>query len=78
LGLSQTELAKAAGVSLVALARLEAGMASPRLNTVSAIKEALNGAGIRLIDDDPEGGYTLKVSAQAVEQSAERLTATGE
>ncbi|NLZ10931.1 MAG: helix-turn-helix domain-containing protein [Alcaligenaceae bacterium] len=67
LGWSQPDLAKHSGVSLVAIARLESNSASPRLSTVSKIKDALTQAGIRILDDQPEGGYTITVSQRAVE-----------
>lgn len=73
LGWSQPDLAEQAGVSLVAIARLEAGLASPRLSTVSKLKEALSRAGVRVIDDQPEGGYTMVVAEGAVATSAEQL-----
>lgn len=66
LGWSQRDLAHNSGVSLVAIARLEAGTASPRLSTLSKLKDSLNRAGVRVLDDQPEGGYTLMVSATAV------------
>lgn len=70
LGWSQPDLARHSGVSLVAIARLEAGMVSPRLSTLSKLKEAFTQAGIRIVEDDPPGGYTLSVSARAVAESA--------
>ena len=73
LGWSQPELAEHSGVSLVAIARLEAGMASPRLSTVSKLKEAFNRAGVRVIDDQPEGGYTMIVAEGAITTSASQL-----
>lgn len=72
LGWSQPDLATHSGVSLVTIARLEAGMASPRLSTLSKLKEALTRAGVRIVDDEPPGGYTLSVNAQAVAESARR------
>lgn len=72
LGWSQPDLASHSGVSLVAIARLEAGMVSPRLSTLSKLKEALTQAGVRIVEDDPPGGYTLLVNAQAVAESARR------
>ena len=68
LGWSQRDLARNSGVSLVAIARLESGTASPRLSTVSKLKDALSSAGVRVLDDQPEGGYTLMVSAGAVDE----------
>ena len=66
LGWNQQELADRSGVSLIALARLESGAASPRLSTVSRLKAALTQAGIHLIEGEPAGGFTLQVSAGAL------------
>ena len=71
LGWSQADLAEQSGVSLVAIARLESGVVSPRLSTIVKIKDALSRAGVRAIDDQPEGGYTMVVSESAVEVSAQ-------
>lgn len=73
LGWSQPDLAEHSGVSLVAIARLEAGMASPRLSTVSKLKEALSKAGVKVLDDQPEGGYTMVVVAGAVVESEQQI-----
>jgi hypothetical protein len=35
---------------------------------VSKLKDALSSAGVRVLDDQPEGGYTLMVSAGAVDE----------
>ena len=72
LGWSQPVFAKNAGVSLVALARMEAGMASPRLSTVAKLKSAIEGAGIRIADDYPPGGYTVTVTEAAISQVLRR------
>lgn len=74
---SQPVLAKKAGVSLVALARLEAGMASPRLSTISKLKAAIERAGVRIADDYPPGGYTVTVSEAGVVESVRRLAVGG-
>ncbi len=73
LGWSQPDLAEHSGVSVVAIARLEAGTVSPRLSTVSKIKEAFNKAGVRVVDDQPEGGYTMVVAAAAVQTSEQQV-----
>ncbi|MCW2314318.1 helix-turn-helix domain-containing protein [Rhodoferax antarcticus] len=72
LGWSQPVFAKQAGVSLVALARMEAGMASPRLSTVAKLKSAIESAGIRIADDYPPGGYTVTVTEAAIAQALRR------
>lgn len=72
LGWSQPVFAKQAGVSLVALARMEAGMASPRLSTVAKLKSAIENAGVRIADDYPPGGYTVTVTQGAIAESVRR------
>lgn len=74
---SQPVLAKRAGISLVALARLEAGMASPRLSTISKLKAAIEGAGVRIADDYPPGGYTVTVSDAGIAESARGMAVGG-
>ncbi|MCG5504567.1 helix-turn-helix domain-containing protein [Ectothiorhodospira variabilis] len=66
LGWTQPELAQRAGISKVALARLEAGLASPRLSTLTKIKAALEAGGVRIADDYPPGGYTLTVFTEGL------------
>lgn len=66
LGWSQPDLAEHSGVSVVAIARLESGSASPRLSTVSKLKEAFSRAGIKVLDDQPDGGFTMVVAEGAV------------
>lgn len=73
LGWSQPDLAEQSGVSVVAIARLESGMAVPRITTLSKLKEAFLKAGIHILDDQPMGGYTLTASASAIAES-ERQT----
>lgn len=73
LGWSQPDLAEHSGVSLVAIARLEAGLASPRLSTVSKLKEAFSKAGVKVLDDQPEGGYTMVVAPAAVITSEQQM-----
>lgn len=65
LGWSQPDLAAQAGVSQVALARLEAGMVTPRYQTIARLIRALESAGVHIIDNDPAGGYTLRVEPSA-------------
>ena len=42
IGLSQSQLAKNAGISAAALSKIEEGETDPRLSTVCAISQALN------------------------------------
>lgn len=55
LGLSQGELAKAAGVSLSTVRDFEKGRRVPIGNNLSAIRAALEGRGIRFTSDGIAG-----------------------
>jgi len=77
LGWTQPMLAKRSGVSLVAIARLESNVTSPRMSTVLKIKAAIQEAGIQVIEGQPAGGFTLQVSEKAIQvaaQSAGRIS----
>lgn len=54
LGLTQAQLAAAAGLSTTALNNIERGAADPKVSTMEAIKRALEEAGIEFIS--PNGG----------------------
>lgn len=70
LGWTQPMLAKRAGVSLIALARLESSVTSPRLSTVAKIKAAIEAGGVQIIEGQPAGGYTLQVCNSAIQTPA--------
>jgi transcriptional regulator with XRE-family HTH domain len=53
IGMSQTELAEASGMTRVPLANFEAGKTSPYPKNLEAIKSALEAAGVEFI---PENG----------------------
>lgn len=61
---TQQDLAAKCGVSHVTIARMETGAMSPRLSTISKIKTALFEAGVRIVDESPEGGFTLIVDGK--------------
>lgn len=61
---TQQVLAAKSGVSQVTIARIETGAMSPRLSTVSKIKAALYDAGVRIVDESPEGGFSLFVDGK--------------
>jgi len=65
---SQQDLANASGVSKVTIARMEAGMMSPRLTTLSALQLAMERCGATFALNEPAGGFTLKVDAKALER----------
>lgn len=76
LGWTQPMLAKRAGVSLVALARLESNVTSPRLSTVLKLKAAIEEAGIQVIEGQPAGGFTLQVGEKAIRTAAANAART--
>ena len=48
---SQGELAERAGVSKQSVTRIENGMADPRFSTMTALNEAIRGAGVEMAED---------------------------
>ncbi len=72
---TQPDLAVRSGVALVTIARMESGQISPRLATLAKLKAAIEGAGVRIADDNPIGGYTLSVEGRGVEEMARRIEA---
>ena len=61
LGLTQAELAKAAGISTTGLNNIERGDADPKTSTLGAIKRALEDAGVEFIPENGGGaGVRLK------------------
>lgn len=67
LGWTQQALAEKSGVALVTIARMESGMMSPRLSTLSKLKIALADAGVRIVDESPAGGFSLFVDGKVFE-----------
>jgi transcriptional regulator with XRE-family HTH domain len=63
---SQDDLAKRSGTALVTIARMEAARVSPRLSTVAKLKQTLEAAGVRIIDESPHGGFTVVVEGRAL------------
>ena len=53
LGMTQADLAKAAGLSNTGLNNIERGTADPKVSTLQAIQSALEAAGVEFI---PENG----------------------
>ncbi len=65
-GWSQAELAKRSGVARPTVARIEALIMQPRLDTVGKIKQAFQEAGLQILDGEPVGGFSLIVTEQAL------------
>jgi transcriptional regulator with XRE-family HTH domain len=62
---SQQDLATAAGVGLVTVHQLEAGISHPRNATLEVIKRALETAGVDFIDENGGGpGVRLRKGAK--------------
>ena len=55
LGLTQSELAKLAGLSTTGLNNIEKGTADPKASTLKAIQSALTEAGVISIDQNGNG-----------------------
>lgn len=55
LGLTQAELAKRAGISTTGLNNIESGTGDPKASTLTAIKSALEGAGIEFTNGGQPG-----------------------
>ena len=66
LGWSQAELAKRSGVARATVARIEALMMLPRLDTVGKLRQALREGGVLFYDDDFGNGFTISVSSDTV------------
>jgi predicted transcriptional regulator len=52
---NQTELAQSAGVGLVTIRQLEAGVHEPRRATADVVRRALEAAGVEFIDKNGGG-----------------------
>jgi predicted transcriptional regulator len=66
-GWSQAQLAERSGVARPTIARIEALMMQPRLDTVGKLKQAFLQAGLQILDGEPVGGFSLIVNAAALE-----------
>lgn len=60
IGVKQSDLAKAAGVSLATLNNIERGVGDPRSSTLESIERALIGAGVDFASDSVSEGVTLR------------------
>ena len=60
LGIRQSELAKAAGISLATLNNFERGIGDPRASTIDAIERSLRRGGITFIDDGESEVVSLR------------------
>lgn len=67
LGWSQGDLAKHSGIARATVARIEALMMLPRLDTVGRLRQAFKESGITFHDDDIGSGFSIAVSDQTVE-----------
>ena len=65
-GWSQAELAERSGVARPTVARIEALMMQPRLDTVGKLKQAFLDAGLQILDGEPAGGFSLMVNGTAL------------
>lgn len=68
LGWSQAELATRSGIARATVARIEALMMLPRLDTVGKLRQAFKDGGVVFHDDDVGNGFTIVVSDKTIEQ----------
>ncbi|EQD75150.1 transcriptional regulator, XRE family [mine drainage metagenome] len=60
-GWSQGELSDRSGVSRPTIARIEALIMQPRLDTVAKLKQTFLTAGVQILDGEPRGGFSIIV-----------------
>lgn len=68
MGWSQAEVAKRSGVARPTVARIEALMMHPRLETVGKLKRAFLEGGLQILDGQPQGGFSLIISEPVLER----------
>ena len=68
MGWSQVELAKRSGVARPTIARIETFAMQPRLDTVGKLKKAFQDQGLKMLDGEPRGGFSMIVTPEALEQ----------
>lgn len=64
LGWSQSELASKTGMAITSIARIEQGTINPRHDTVLALLQVFQDAGITISQDDYRGGFTLSIDVK--------------
>ena len=68
LGWSQADLANRSGIARATVARIEALMMLPRLDTVGKLRQAFKDGGVIFHDDDVGSGFTVVVSDKTIDQ----------
>ncbi len=68
LGWSQADLAARSGVARATVARIEALMMLPRLDTVGKLRHAMKEGGIVFHDDEVGNGFSISVSGKTVNE----------
>lgn len=66
-GWNQGDLADRSGVARPTVARIEAQLMQPRLDTVGKLKQAFLDAGLQILDGEPLGGFSLVVTDAALQ-----------
>lgn len=68
IGWSQLELSRRSGVARPTIARIETFAMQPRLDTVGKLKKAFMDQGLKILDGEPKGGFSLIVTPEALEE----------
>ena len=53
---------------MATIARLETGNINPRIDTVRSLIRAFQDAGLKILQDEPRGGFTLVVGAEVIQE----------
>ena len=66
LGWKQADLARLTGLAQPSIARIEKGNMIPRMSTVTKIRSVFRQHGVEVVDNSPQGGFTLQIARPAV------------
>ncbi len=76
LGWRQSELAVKSGLAQPTIARLERANMMPRMSTVTRLRSVFKEHGVEVIDNLPQGGFTLQINPQAVSAALQIMQAS--
>jgi DNA-binding XRE family transcriptional regulator len=76
-GMTQSELAAAAGIALSVLQAIEQGKSDPKLSTVLALLDVLKAVGVELVSESMSVAWGVVVVTGSVAESAGRVQPSG-